>query len=90
MEAAPASSFEMSQAEFAFQFLVVAFDAPAQFGRVDEDFDGRVFGQGRKSLFCRLFFTFGPFDEKPYEWMGRRTFPVARGRSYPHRGEARG
>ncbi len=47
MEAAPASPFEMGEAEFAFEFLVVAFDAPAQFGGVDENVDGRVFGQGR-------------------------------------------
>ena len=34
MEAAPASPLEMGEAEFAFQFLVIALDAPAQFGRV--------------------------------------------------------
>ena len=28
VEAAPASSLEVSEAEFAFQFLIVAFDAP--------------------------------------------------------------
>jgi hypothetical protein len=32
MEAAPASPFEVGVAEFAFEFLVVALDAPAQFG----------------------------------------------------------
>jgi hypothetical protein len=46
VESAPASSFEMGEAEFAFEFLVVAFDAPAQFGRVDENVEGRVFRQG--------------------------------------------
>src|SRR5271170_7340599 len=57
MEAAPASPFEMGEAEFAFEFLVVALDAPAQFGRVDENVDGRVFGQGREPVFRRLFFA---------------------------------
>ena len=76
MEAAPASLFEMGEAEFAFEFLVVAFDAPAQFGRVDENVDGRVFGQGRKPVFRRLFFALWPFDEKPFQRMGRRNLPV--------------
>ena len=56
MEAAPASPIEMGEAEFAFQFLVVALDAPTQFGRV-ENLDGGVFGQGRKPVFFRLFFA---------------------------------
>jgi hypothetical protein len=90
MEAAPASSFEMGQAEFAFQFLAVALDAPAQFGRVDEHVDGNVFGQGRKPVFRGFFPAFRPFDDKPFERMGRRTFSVARGWPYPHGGEARG
>ena len=89
MEAAPASPFEMGEAEFAFQFLVVALNSPAQFGRVDENVDGRVFGQGRKPVFCWLFFALRPFDEEPFERMRRRPLPVSRSWSYPHRGEAR-
>src|ERR1700683_4544007 len=61
MEAAPASPLEMGEAEFAFQFLVIALDAPAQFGRVDQDLDGGVLGQGRKPVFRRLSFALGPF-----------------------------
>ena len=72
MESAPASPFEMGEAEFAFEFLVVALDAPAQFGRVDENVERGVFGQGRKPVFRRLFFALGPFDEKPFQRMGRR------------------
>ena len=90
MEAAPASPLEMGEAELAFEFLVIALDAPAQFGRVDQDLDGGVLGQGRKPVFRRLSFALGPFDEKPFERMRRRTFPVARSWPYPHRGEARG
>ena len=71
MEASPSSPLELPEAEFAFQFLVVAFDAPTQFGRVDESVDGRIFGQARKPVFRWLFFAFGPFDEKRFERMGR-------------------
>jgi FAD dependent oxidoreductase len=67
---APASPLETGEAEFAFQFLVVALDAPAQFGRVEENGDGRVFGQRRKPASCRLFFAPGPFDEEPFERAG--------------------
>ena len=31
MESSPASPFELGEAEFALEFLIVAFDAPAQF-----------------------------------------------------------
>src|ERR1700678_3873030 len=51
MEAAPASPLEMGEAEFTFEFLIVALDAPAQFGGVDENIDRRVFRQGRKPVF---------------------------------------
>src|SRR6202007_3078978 len=71
-------------------FFVVALDAPAQFGRIDEDCDGRVLGQGRKPVFRRLLFALGPFNEKPFERMGRRPCPVARSWPYPHGGEPRG
>jgi hypothetical protein len=37
MESAPASPLEMGEAELAFECLVIALDAPAQFGRVDEN-----------------------------------------------------
>ena len=90
MEAAPASPLEMREAEFAFQFLVVALDPPTQFGRVDENIERGAFGQGRKPVFRRLLFALGPFDEKPFEGMGRRALPIARGRPYPHGGKARG
>ena len=89
MEAAPASPFKMGEAEFAFEFLVVALDAPAQFGRGDENVDGRVFGQGRKPVFRRLFFALRPFDEQPFQRMGRRNLPVPRSRPNPHGREAR-
>jgi hypothetical protein len=47
-ESPPASPLEVSQAEFALQFLVVAFDAPAQLDDVDENRERRVLGQGRE------------------------------------------
>ena len=40
VQAAPASGLEMGEAELAFQFLVIAFDAPAHFGGVGQNLDG--------------------------------------------------
>ena len=36
VEAAPSASFEVTEANLLFEFLVIAFDAPAQFGGIDE------------------------------------------------------
>ena len=36
MKAAPATPFKMTEADLLFELLVVALDAPAQLGQVDE------------------------------------------------------
>src|SRR5208283_2394557 len=89
MESAPASPLEVGEAELAFEFLVVALDAPPQFGRVDELIEGRVLGQGRKPIFRRLFFALGPFDQKPFQRVGHRSLLVPRSRPDAHGSEAR-
>src|SRR5271163_5271538 len=45
MESSPAAPFEVGEAEFALEFLIVAFDAPAQFRGIDENFDRSVSGK---------------------------------------------
>ena len=80
VESPPASPLEMSQAEFALQFLVVAFDAPSQLDGVDETRERRVLGQGREPVFGRLRLTLRPFDDEPFDGMGRT--PVC-GRATP-------
>src|SRR5271168_3642590 len=82
MESSPASSFEMGEAEFALEFLIVAFDAPAQFGGIDENFDRSVFGQGREPVFGRLALAFEPLDQQPFERLRGRELPVSRGRPF--------
>jgi hypothetical protein len=46
MESSPASFLEMGETEFALEFLVVAFDPPAQFGGIDEGVEGRILRRG--------------------------------------------
>ena len=78
MESPPASPLEMGEAEFALEFLIVAFDAPAQFRGIDENFDRSVFGQGREPVFGRLALGFGPLDQQPFERLwGRGAFAVS-------------
>jgi len=88
MESPPASPLEMSQAEFALQFLVVAFDAPAQLDDVDESRKRHVLGQGREPVFGWLRLALRPLDDEPFDGMRRHEFVVARGRPDPRGGEA--
>jgi hypothetical protein len=39
MEASPTAAFDVPEAKFALQFLVIALDPPAPFGGVDENVD---------------------------------------------------
>ena len=41
VEAVPRAPFEMIEAEFAFEFLIVPLDAPAEFAEADERADRR-------------------------------------------------
>jgi len=45
VEPSPSSAFEMIEADLAFHFLVVAFDAPSEFHQSYEFVLGRVGGQ---------------------------------------------
>ena len=54
VEAAPASSFEMSEPDLLFELLIIALDSPTQFGEVHELAEGNVFRQGRNRI-CRKF-----------------------------------
>src|SRR4051794_5180966 len=44
MEAAPAASLVVPQAEFLFQLLIIALDAPAQLGEIDQAIERGVSG----------------------------------------------
>ena len=48
VKATPTSTFVMAQAEFTFELFVITFDAPAQFGIIDECGEGRVLGHRLK------------------------------------------
>jgi len=63
MEAAPSSTFKMPETDFLLEFLVVALNAPTQFGEVNQTLEGDVRGKRRQPVFCRLVLAFGPLDQ---------------------------
>lgn len=68
----------MTHAEFAFELLVIAFDAPTQFCVIDEGLELYVLGQSGEPIFCRLRLALRPFDEEPFDWMRRGALFIAR------------
>jgi hypothetical protein len=65
VEAAPSSSFEVAEADLLLELLVIALDAPAQLGEVDQTTEGDTFGKGRKPVFGWLLLSLGPLDQQP-------------------------
>jgi hypothetical protein len=63
MEAAPATSLVMPEANLLLEFLIVALNAPAQLGIIDEPSEADGLGQSREPIFGRLGFPLGPLDQ---------------------------
>src|SRR6516162_9116512 len=79
MKAAPASPLIVAEPDLLLEFLIVAFDAPAQFGEIDQPGEADVLGQSRQPIFCRLLLAFGPFDQQPFLRPGLTAIEVAPG-----------
>lgn len=89
MEAAPASSFEMSEPDLLFEFLIIALDTPTEFSEVHQLAEEDVFRQGRKPIFGWLFLTFGPFDQQPLFGPAFRACVISMRGTNPHTSKAR-
>src|SRR3954447_19381313 len=66
MEAAPAAALVMSKAQFLFQLLVIAFDAPAQFGQIDQAIERYIRRDGGQPIFGGLCVALGTFEQQPF------------------------
>src|SRR5471030_438500 len=66
MEASPSAPFEMSEPDLLLEFLVVAFDAPAQLGEVHQRVESDVLRKRREPVFGRLVLAFWPLDQQPF------------------------
>src|SRR6266849_8609677 len=89
MEASPPAAFEMVEPELILELLIVALDAPAQFGEADEVGDGRRRWQGREPILRGLRLAPRPLDEQPLLRPRLRALLVAMGRSHAQPREAR-
>src|SRR5437879_5911940 len=90
MEAAPAAPFEMAEPDLLLEFLIVALDAPAQFGEVNQTMEGNVLRKRREPVLGRLLLAFGPLDQQPFFRMALAAIEIAPRGANPHTGKARG
>ena len=66
VEAAPSTAFEMAKSDFLLELLIIALDAPAQLGEVDQISEGNVLRKRRKPVFGGLALAFRPLDQQPF------------------------
>ena len=66
METLPAPALVMREAKLLLEFLVVPLDAPAHLGDKHQLLQCGLVRGGREEVFCRLWFTFRPFDQQPF------------------------
>src|ERR1700747_1061838 len=65
MEAAPAAPFVVTNPALLLDLLIVALDAPAQLGQIDEPLEADVLRQRGEPVFGWLCFALRPFDQQP-------------------------
>jgi hypothetical protein len=63
VEAAPASPFEVAEANLLFEVLVIALNAPTQLGGVDELTKGNARRKRCEPIFGRDLFALRPLDQ---------------------------
>ena len=64
MEAWPATALIMPEPDFLLEVLVIALDAPAHLGKIDEISKGSALIKRREPILCGLFLPPRPFDQK--------------------------
>src|SRR5258708_33414434 len=89
VKAAPPAALIMSEPDFLLELLVVAFDAPAQLGEIDQTIKGDVLRQVREPIAGRLALAFRPLDQQPLMRTRRVQSVVIVGGTHPHPGKAR-
>src|SRR5258705_783765 len=65
VEAPPSAPLEVAEPDLLLELLIVALDAPAQLGDIDQLADRDVMWKGREPVFGRLLLTFRPLDQQP-------------------------
>ena len=66
MKATPAAPLVMIEPELLLELLIIALDAPAQFGEIDHAIECGIGGQRREPIFGRFGLVLRPFDQQPF------------------------
>src|SRR5271165_5038199 len=66
VEATPSPPFKMSEPDLLLELLIIALDAPAQLGGVDQIAECDAARQGREPVLGRLLLALGPLDQQPF------------------------
>ncbi|SAL07742.1 hypothetical protein AWB78_08706 [Caballeronia calidae] len=90
MEAAPAATLVVREAELLLELLVISFNTPAHFDDEDQLFQGGVGRRRGEKVFHRLGFRLGPLDQQPLLGAHLGAQVIAVSRTDPHSGETRG
>ena len=90
MEAAPSAPFKMPKPHFLLEVLIVAFDAPAQLGQIDQAAEGDLFRTCGEPVFDWLVLAFRPLDQQPFFWAAVGEIVIAMGDTNANPGKARG
>lgn len=64
MEVAPAAAFVVTEPDLLLELLIVALDAPAQLGQIDEPLEADILRQRGEPVFGWLCFALRPFDQQ--------------------------
>jgi hypothetical protein len=65
VEAAPPSSFIVAEPDLLLEVLIVALDAPAQLGDIDQSAEQDGFRQRREPVLGRRLLPLRPLDQQP-------------------------
>ena len=90
VESPPASALKMTQADFLFEFLIVAFNTPPKLCRSYQLFKRNSCIKVGEPIFCGFRFPLGPLDQQPF-FRGAVTAPIiTMPLAHPHGGKSRG
>src|ERR1700746_1848026 len=87
MEAAPAAALIMPESDFLLEIVIIALDAPAQLGEVDEAAERHVAVDGCEPELGGRSLALGPLDQQ--RLFGEPCFTFLRGNAHAHAGKAR-
>src|SRR5665213_4514814 len=90
MQAAPSTPFKMAKYHLLLKVLIVALDAPAQLGEIDQAFEGHRFWNVREPVFDLFILALGPLDQQPFFRAAVGEIVIAMGDTYAYPSKAPG